>query len=68
MKGSGKILILIAALACSMLFFVHLQVASILVSFDIQKSSHTLAERQELFRRLQFKVDQLRAPAFLKKR
>jgi cell division protein FtsL len=65
MKGSGKILILIAIVTCSMLFFVHLQVASVLVSFEIHKSSRALAEKQELLRRFQFKVDQLRAPRLL---
>jgi len=65
MKGSGKILILIAILTLSMLFYVHLQVASVLVSFDIHKSSRALAEKQELLRKFQFKVDQLRAPRLL---
>ena len=65
MKGSGKILVLIAIVACAMLFYVHLQVASVLVSFDINKSSRALAGKQELLRRFQFKVDQLRAPRFL---
>lgn len=65
MRGSGKILVLIGSLTCAMLFFVHLQIASFLVSFDIHKSSRTFAEKQELLRRLQFKVDQLRAPRFL---
>ncbi|MBI4711506.1 MAG: hypothetical protein HY767_03475 [Candidatus Omnitrophica bacterium] len=65
MKGSGKILILIAILTLAMLFYVHLQVASVLVSFDIHKSSRSLAEKQELLRKFQFKVDQLRAPRLL---
>ena len=68
MKGSGKILVLIAILTCSMLFFVHLQVASILVSFDIQRSSSSFAGKQELLRRFQFKVDQLRAPRLLEEK
>ncbi len=68
MKGSGKILVLIAIVACAMLCYVHLQVASVLVSFDIHKSSRTLAEKQELLRRFQFKVDQLRAPRFLEEK
>jgi len=65
MKGSGKILVLMAIFTCAMLFYVHLQVASVLVSFDIHKSSRALAGKQELLRRFQFKVDQLRAPRFL---
>ena len=68
MKGSGKILILIAILTGAMLFYVHLHVASVLVSFDIHKSSRALAEKQELLRRFQFKVDQLRAPRFLEEK
>jgi len=68
MKGSGKILIFIAALTCSMLFYVHLQVASVLVSFDIHKSSRGLAEKQELLHRFQYKVYQLRAPRLLEEK
>jgi cell division protein FtsL len=65
MKGSGKVLILIATLTCSMLLFVHLQIVSVLVSLDIHKSSRAVAEKQELLRRFQYKVDQLRAPRLL---
>jgi hypothetical protein len=65
MKGSGKILVLIGIVTCSMLFYVHLQIASVLVSLEIHKSSRALAEKQELVRRFQFKVDQLRAPRLL---
>ncbi|HOW88232.1 MAG TPA: hypothetical protein P5561_05455 [Candidatus Omnitrophota bacterium] len=65
MKGSGKVLILIATLTCSMLLFVHLQIASVLVSLDIHKNSRAVAEKQELLRRFQYKVDQLRAPRLL---
>ena len=68
MKGSGKLLILIAILACPFLFFVHLQVASVLVSFDIHKSSRHVAEKHELLRRFQYKVDQLRAPRLLEEK
>lgn len=68
MRGSGKILIFIAGIACMMLFYVHLQTASVLVSFDIHKSSKALAEKQELLRRLQFKVDQLKAPRLLEEK
>jgi cell division protein FtsL len=68
MKGSGKILVLIAILTCTMLFYVHLQVDSVLVSFDIHESSRRLAEKQELFRRFQYKVDQLRAPRLLEEK
>lgn len=68
MKGSGKTLIIIAFFTCAMIFFVHLQVASVLVSFEIHKSSRLVAEKQELLRRLQFKIDQLRAPRFLEEK
>lgn len=68
MKGSGKILILIAILACAMLFYVHLQISSVIVSFGIHKSSRNVAEKQELLRRFQYKVDQLRAPRLLEAR
>lgn len=68
MRGSGKILVLIAVLTSAMLLYVHLQVAAVLVSFDIHKSSRALAERQELLRKFQFKVDQLRAPRLLEEK
>ena len=68
MKGSGKILILIAVLTCAMLFYVHLQVASVLVSFEIHKNSRAVAEKQELLNRFQYKVDQLRAPRLLEEK
>jgi len=68
MKGSGKILVLIAIFTCGMLFYVHLQVASVLVSFEIHKNSNAFAEKQELLRRFQFKVDQLRAPRLLEEK
>ena len=51
-----------------MVFYVHLQVASVLVSFDIHNSSRRLAEKEELLRRFQYKVDQLRAPRLLEEK
>lgn len=68
MKGSGKILVLMSTVVCAMLFYVHLQVASVLVSFDLQKQSRAIAEKQELLHRFQFKVDQLRAPRLLEEK
>jgi hypothetical protein len=55
-------------LTCALLFYVHLQISSVLVSFDIHKSSRALAEKQELLHRFQFKVDQLRAPRLLEEK
>ena len=51
-----------------MLFYVHLQVASVLVSLDLHRSSRQVAEKQELLRRFQYKVDQLRAPRLLEEK
>ena len=68
MKGSVKILILITIVTCAMLFYVHLQAASVLVSFEIHKSSRAIAQKQELLRRFQYKVDQLRAPRLLEEK
>ena len=68
MRGSGKILIVITVLTCAILFYVHLQVASVLVSFDIHKSSRAVAEKQEILHRFQYKVDQLRAPRLLEEK
>lgn len=68
MKGSGKILIGIASVTCLMLMYVHLQVASVIVSFDLYERSNVFAQRQELLRRLQFNVDQLKAPRLLEEK
>ncbi len=68
MKGSGKILVAIAGLTCLMLFYVHLQIAAVLVSFDIHKSSKVCAEKQEILERFKYKVEQLRAPRLLEEK
>ena len=59
MKGSGKILVLIAGLTCLVLFYVHLQIAAVLVSFDIHKTSKMCAEKQEILARFKYKVEQI---------
>ena len=68
MKGSGKILVFIAGLTCLMLFYVHLQIAAVLVSFDIHKASKMCAEKQEILGRFKYKVEQLRAPRLLEEK
>lgn len=68
MKGSGKILSVVGVVTCMMLFYVHLQVASVIVSFDLNKTSWTFATKQELLKRLQFNVDQLKAPRLLEEK
>jgi hypothetical protein len=68
MKGSGKILVLIAGLTCLGLFYVHLQIAAVLVSFDIHKISKMCAEKQEILGRFKYKVEQLRAPRLLEEK
>lgn len=68
MKGSGKILSGIAVATCMLLFYVHLQVSSVIVSFELNKTSQTYATKQELLRRLQFNVEQLKAPHHLEEK
>ena len=68
MKGSGKVLSGIAIVTCMMLFYVHLQVSSVIVSFELNKTNQNYATKQELLRRLQFNVEQLKAPRFLEER
>ncbi len=68
MKGSGKILVIISGLMCLALFYVHLQIAAFVVSFEIHNRSRVFNEKQEQLRQLQFKVDQLKAPQFLEER
>lgn len=48
-----------------LLFYVHLQIAAVLVSFDIGKTSKICAAKQELLGRFRYKVEQLRAPRLL---
>ena len=67
MKGSGKILSIIAAVTGMLLFYVHLQVSSVVVSFELSKTSKTYATKQELLRRLEYNVGQLKAPQHLEK-
>ncbi|OQA57112.1 MAG: hypothetical protein BWY42_00736 [Candidatus Omnitrophica bacterium ADurb.Bin277] len=68
MKGSGKILSGIACLTVLLLFYVHLQISSVIVSFDLHRSSQALEEKQEVLRRLQFNVGQLKAPQLLEEK
>jgi cell division protein FtsL len=68
MKGSGKVLSIIAVVTCMLLFYVHLQIASVIVSFELSKTSKTYTARQELLRRLQFNVGQLKAPRLLEEK
>ena len=68
MKGSGKILGYIVVVTCFMVLYVHLQVSSVIVSLEINKSSRHLATKQELYRRLQFNIDQLKAPRLLEEK
>jgi len=68
MKGSGKILMGIASVTCLMLMYVHLQVASVIVSFNLYERSNVFTQKQELLRRLQFNVDQLKAPRLLEEK
>lgn len=68
MKGSGKILVFISGFTCLVLFYVHLQIAAVLVSFDIHKTSKMCAEKQEILGRFKYKVDQLRAPRLLEEK
>lgn len=68
MKGSGKVLSLISIVTCMMLVYVHFQVASVIVSFELNETSRNLATKQELLRRLQFNVDQLKAPRLLEEK
>ena len=68
MKGSGKILSIIASVVCMALLYVHLQISSLVVSFEFNNTSRTYATKQELLRRLQFNVSQLKAPRFLEEK
>jgi len=68
MKGSGKVLSVIGFITCMMLFYVHLQIASVIVSFELNRTSKTYAMKQELLRRLEFNVNQLKAPRLLEEK
>lgn len=68
MKGSGKILGFITVLTCMMLLYVHLQVSAVIVSLELNKSSRNFATKQEMCRRLQYNVEQLKAPRLLEEK
>lgn len=68
MKGSGKVLSGIAVGTFLMLLYVHFQISSVIVSFELGKVSQIYATKQELLRRLQFNVNQLKVPRFLEEK
>lgn len=68
MRGSGKVLIIIGIVTCMLLFYVHLNISSVIVSFELDKLSKDCAAKQELLKRLQFNVEQLKAPNSLEEK
>lgn len=65
MKGSGKIILTVAFLTSFFLFYVHEQVALVRLSYLIDRESDEMAHHRELYRRLKFEVEQLKAPRLL---
>ncbi len=68
MKGSVKSLLAIAAVAFLVIFYVHFQLGSVIVSLDIDKNKKSLEQKQEILRKFAYKIEQLRAPRLLEEK
>ncbi len=68
MKGIGKIILVIAGLACFFLVYVREQVALLHVSYAIDTKNEKLNELSEDYRHVRFEVDQLKAPRLLEEK
>ncbi len=68
MKGTGKIVLGIFALAFFFILYVRGQVALLRVSYQIDAKADKMAVLSEEHRRLRFEVDQLKAPRLLEEK
>lgn len=68
MRGLGKIIVTIAIVTGGLLLYVHERVEMLRVSYRIYQKSTALSQKSDEFRRLSFKVAQLRSPEALERR
>ena len=68
MKDAGKILIAISIATALFLMYVHEQIALFRISYAIDASRDARAQKAEAYRRLEFEVEQLKAPRLLEQR
>lgn len=64
-RFAARVLIMVAALTCSVVLYVHGQVAIFELSYDMNAQAHVLRDKSEEYRKLKFEVEQLKAPRLL---
>lgn len=62
MKGSGKIILMIAAVTSLFVFYVHGQVTLFRVSYEIEGQNEAINHLTDTYRQLKFDVERLKAP------
>lgn len=68
MKFALKVIIWMILLSAPSVLYVHGQVALFKVSYDLNAKADELKEKSETFRRLNFEVEQLKAPRLLEEK
>lgn len=68
MRGSGKFVLGVGFVSLFFLFYVHLNVSLLTLSYGINEKSKELDRSAEYYRHLRFEVDQLKAPHRLAER
>ena len=65
MKGTGRIIIGIFSVCSLVMIYVHLQVATFLASYEIDRAASKIHSATEQLRKLKFEMDQFKAPHLL---
>jgi len=65
MKGSIRTLMVIFSVTAAMLFYVHWQVMSYVVSYRIHDYSREIGRQQDEVRRMSYNLEMLKAPKIL---
>lgn len=68
MKGTVRIILICAFATCLLALNVHGQVSLFRLSYEIDDLAEDLAQKTETFRRLDFEVNQLKAPRRLEQK
>jgi len=66
MKGSGRVFLSVLMLTMLMVGYVHFQVSSFVVSYDIYALNEEFESKDKIHKQLKFEVNQLKAPNYLK--
>ena len=65
MKGAGKTILGVSAVAIFLLLYVHEHISLLRISYTLEDKSEKLVRLSEEFRNVKFEVDQLKAPRLL---